>query len=165
MFKEKDLEAIVRQYWTGLKKSEQMLLLVLGLFLMSLGLGRILWWPAYRTTEEMETQLPKVRAMWEQVMGLNQALLSQASVGPQREVSEQGLNTYLHQSFKEPEASFILRMDQKQIRIIWHNGPFSDLVDAISHMHHHYPVRVVSLSVKRTQGSEEVTGEVVLGWV
>lgn len=155
----------VRRYWTGLKRSEQLLLFVLGLFLMGLGLGRTLWWPAFRTTEEMKTQLPKIRAQWEQVMGLNQALLSQASTEPQKRVSENGLTAYLRQSFKEPEASFIVRMEQKQIQIIWHNGPFSDLMDALSHIHHRFPVRVVHLSVKRTQGSEAVSGEVVLEWV
>lgn len=165
MFGKRDVEGMVRQYWMGLKKSEQSLLFVLGFFLVGLGLGRILWWPAYHTTEEMETQLPKIRAQWEQVMGLNQALLYQVSSGPQKAVSGTGLTTYLRQNFKEPEASFIVHVEQKQIQIMWHGGPFSDLMENISRLHHRFPVRVVGLSVRRKQGSEEVSGEVILGWV
>ena len=159
-----------QQWWTGLEARERRTLLIGGIALAIILYLFVIWLPAHRTVERLETRLTEQHSLlaWMQQAGATAQALRAVGGGNGQIVGigNQALFSFVDQSAREAGLADALRQveptGEQRVRVTLQQANFDVLMNWLVTLKTRHGVDVSALSVRRGETPGLVDAQLVL---
>lgn len=157
-----------RQWWSGLEPRERRTLTLGGIALAIILYVFVLWLPAHRGAERLETRLTEQRTLlaWMQQAAAEAQSLRAAGGGNVVGTGNQALFSFVDQSAREAGLASALRQvepsGENQVRVALQQASFDVLIGWLATLKSRHGVEASGLSVRRTDTPGLVDAQLVL---